>query len=51
MFERFERRESASTTIGERPVGRGNDTTGLGALPGNADEQRHRKIDRAGYAS
>jgi hypothetical protein len=49
MFERFERRESAST-VEERPVERG-EATGLGALPGNAGDRYHRSIDRAGYAS
>jgi hypothetical protein len=50
MFERFERRESAST-VEERPVERGDEATGLGALPGNAGDRYHRSIDRAGYAS
>jgi hypothetical protein len=51
MFGRFERTESASTTVEERPVERSNETTALGALVGNAGDRYHRRIDRAGYAS
>ena len=51
MFERFERTESASTAVEQRPVERSDETIGPGALPGNAGDRYHRRIDRAGYAS